>query len=570
MFARHAALFVLPIGAATAGLALAVLGLLHVPLAVSLAVVVAAGLVGAIAAHRRGDGTPIRPSLRACVLPLFVAALAIAVVSIPTFRNGFPTVMGQNGDAVLLVGTAELLREAPPTATRPELALDSVPLVWRSKLPIYYLLAAATELGGQDAVATFPTVAAVATGLLAIGAFLLAFHLLGAGTLVATAAMLLVALNGVVLLSAFQPHFNQLWGLFWLTLLLLFGWRFLTSPAARTGVLFALFAAATIFTHPLLLPFPVLFLGAAAWRARREAGGPLGWGAAVRRRVPAWGIAVAAVAAVPVVAVLGRGVWEKGSSAAKVIAPWSSLEGWDSPSTQYMSLARFIGVSDPRALRWVGLALVAAGVVLALRGARPVARTAWGTLVAGGLAIAGYFWVRDGGDLFWFKALSFLGPLILLLAVVGLAGARRWPALVAAIALAALVVQGARMELEFTSPHADVSTLELRTWDAQLPPGASVRIDVPPGGFQEWAWYFLDSRPTSTVNPLRDFFPFPPKSIKADYVLWDRTQQKLPLGAIGRPVHQNARFVVHRLDPRIPGPDLSSRRLRWDVTEASL
>jgi hypothetical protein len=71
----------------------------------------------------------------------------------------------------------------------------------------------------------------------------------------------------------------------------------------------------------------------------------------------------------------------------------------------------------------------------------------------------------------------------------------------------------------------------------------------------------------STVDPLRgSVFPYPPRSLTADYVLWDRTQQRRPLGTIGRPVLDNSRFVLHRLAPTGAG-DLSSQRLVWDVEE---
>src|SRR4051794_22661630 len=132
----HLPLFALGLGAACSSLELTVLGLLHVPLDVSLAIVLGAGVLGGVVAHRRrgdsGPAAPAKPRLVNLAVPLFLASLVCAVMVLPSLRAGFATVQGQNGDAILFVGTAELLEHAPPTADRPDLPLDRVPLVWRS------------------------------------------------------------------------------------------------------------------------------------------------------------------------------------------------------------------------------------------------------------------------------------------------------------------------------------------------------------------------------------------------------------------------------------------------------
>src|SRR4051812_1001802 len=101
-------LFVLPVGAACSTLALTVLGLLHVPLRASLVAVLAGGVVLGVVAWRRGRAPGDR--LVSLAVPLALAALIAAIALLPSFRAGFATVQGQNGDAVLAVGTADFLR----------------------------------------------------------------------------------------------------------------------------------------------------------------------------------------------------------------------------------------------------------------------------------------------------------------------------------------------------------------------------------------------------------------------------------------------------------------------------
>jgi len=90
----HRALFVLPLGATVSSLALAVLGLLHVPLAASLAAVIAvAAIATARAIRRRGERTGtslpapqrLTPPPRAYVLR---TAIANPAVSLRTRHSG--------------------------------------------------------------------------------------------------------------------------------------------------------------------------------------------------------------------------------------------------------------------------------------------------------------------------------------------------------------------------------------------------------------------------------------------------------------------------------------------------
>ena len=102
-----------PVGACAVALALTVLGFAHVPFKVSLAIVIALGVVVAVVAFRRRPGAP---SVRCAVWPSYVALLLAAISLIPLFRAGFVTVEGQGQDAHLAVGTAQFLQKHPPTA----------------------------------------------------------------------------------------------------------------------------------------------------------------------------------------------------------------------------------------------------------------------------------------------------------------------------------------------------------------------------------------------------------------------------------------------------------------------
>src|SRR5207302_1420917 len=144
-----------------------------------------------------------------------------------------------------------------------------------------------------------------------------------------------------------------------------------------------------------------------------------------------------------------------------------------------------------------------------------------------------YFRARTGGQLFFFKDLAFLGPYVLMLALLGLAGvvASRRRAIAAAgaaglLAACVVVAVGGEEEIHQTYPQATRSVLALASWDRAFPRDASVRLDVPPSGWQLWAAYMLHDHPLSALNPLGGFFPHPPPGRKADYVLTYRPQSR--------------------------------------------
>jgi len=278
------------------------------------------------------------------------------------------------------------------------------------------------------------------------------------------------------------------------------------------------------------------------------------------------------VVAFPVVAVLVRGFAEKALSALDVLLPGTSLANWSGTGLPYLPWPRFVGMPGSGTLDYLGLAAVCLLAVAGLRRVRGELRVPLAVMVVVAALIGAYFRLRGQGQLFFFKDLAFVGPYVLLLALLALAGLAASPRRLAAIAggaglLAALVVvpAGAAREIDGTFDNASPSILALRAWDRQLPRDASIRIDVPPSGYQLWAEYMLHDHPLSALDPLGGFFPHAPLGRKADYVLAFRGLGR-PADAIGRPLLQNLQFQLYRMNPAVPGPDVSHRGLIWDVT----
>lgn len=562
---RHRPLLVLPLGAAVSGLVLTLLGAFRVPLPASLAIVLLAGAAGAIAVRRRGyvsEPGPRRDLLWAALIALTVALLAAS----PLIRHdSFATVLGENGDAHLATGAAELLQHAPPGATRVNLPIDHMPGVWSSKYPIYYVLAGTSTLSGLDPVQTFGTVIAIMAALTVLGFFLLAAHVLGAGSRAALIAMGLVALDRLVFRLAFDPFYNQLWALFAFPYVLVSGWLYLHRPGRGTLTLLAAFGLVSVFAYPLLAPFPALFLALTAWRIWRGGERPRWIGALRlprgRRSLLLW--IPAGIVLVPICLVLLLAALDKMVAAAKATLPGGDLAPWSGKTPGFQPVAYFVGL--PKGL-WIGaVAIVALALAELWRQPRDVSLPLGITLGAF-LAAAGWFDLRNGGALFHFRALSFFGPTAVLLA--GLTLARwtavrdagwRWAAAAATAAIAVLQVTQVRASLANTFPHVTPRVWQLREWSSELPQGASVRVDVVPVGVQQWSWYMFAAHPVSSTHPLRAFYPYAPVSRKADYVLITRKQRR-PIDAAGRPVLSNSEFLLYRMKRSVPGPDRSSRK----------
>lgn len=575
----HFALFVALIGAAVAGLLLTVLGFAGLPLAVSLAVSVGGGALAGLVMRLRSGPLRARPAdteqaggrLYVLAWPAWLATLMIAVVLVPMFQAGYTSVPGTNPDGMLAVGTAELLQSTYPLGSDADLPVDSMPLVWRSKYPIYYVLAGTASISGLEPIRVFAAESAAVAALVAVAFMLMARYGLGAGPRAGVLVMAVIGFDALVAHLAAHPYHNQLWGTLALPLILLFGMRFLESRSRRDAALLALFTAFGLSAYPLMVLFPVLALGAGLLVARRRRGTSSPRRRRSGRARSSAATKLAVVVAVPAALVLAQGILEKAGSAADLLLSGSSLAQWRGDLRAYTPLGVFVGV--PTA--WGSLAAVLV-TVAALRGLRRVPR-AWSvalrTVLWGGLAVALLFALRPYGEYFHFKVLAFVAPLLLTAAAVWLAGAASGSGLAARTAVAAAAVLiaaqllGLADEVMKTGRQADRQTFELRQASAKLPAGASVRIDLPAGGAQLWAAYMLADHPLSATDPLvATTYPHAPRGRKADYILTGgHSGPSPPPDSTGPPIFDNGEFRIHRMKPTVPGRDVSSKTMRTSL-----
>jgi len=557
---EHELLWVLPVGACAAALELAVLGYAGVPFEVALGVVLALGAVLAVRA-----GRPRLPA-RAGELgwPAWIAVLVACIALIPMFRTGIATVIGPGSDAHLAAGTAEFLRDHHPLSVAPEEPVDRVPLVWRSKPPIYYGLAGVATLSGLETWEAMATTAAVLLALTVVGFFLLARVTLGAGLAGAAAAMAVVGLDRVVLQTVMHPYFNQTWGLVTLPFALVLAAAVARTPTRGGLALLAGFLLVGAFAYPLAVPIPLVALAALLWPRRAQLRALLPRG----RRAWLLGGVLALVLVVPVL-----GVLEKAVSAGRVVLdPTASLETWGGDLFRFIPEHQFLGLPSTSALVVFGPLLLAAVVVELRRQPRQLA-LALGAVVLFGALAALWFRPREAGWYFHFKALAFTGPLFVMLAAVGLSRLRRRRLAAAALTLFVLAgLQGAKDETVATYDQLEPYMLEVREVDALLPPGASVRLDMPPST-QLWIGYHLAGQPLCSARPLTGTqYPRVPYSRRAQYVLADASKPLTP-DAVGPPLWRNQGFVLHRLRPGLtqpPGAERCSQEMVQTVTRVTL
>jgi hypothetical protein len=118
---------------------------------------------------------------------------------------------------------------------------------------------------------------------------------------------------------------------------------------------------------------------------------------------------------------------------------------------------------------------------------------------------------------------------------------------------------GAKFELGSTYDELPRTTQELASWNAKLPAGSSIRLDVSPP-IQLWTAYMLHEHPLCSQRPLTDTsYPHVPLSRAADYVLVRYLRR--PFDAVGAPVLGNGEYTVYRLRDDLRGPNRCSQRM---------
>jgi hypothetical protein len=553
---RHEPLWVLPVGACVVCLAMTVLGYAYVPFKLSLAVVLAAGAVLGVVAWRR-SGPPGGFSGQGFAWPVYLAILLAAIALIPLFRAGFATVEGQGQDAHLAVGTAQFLQKHHPLATAPEEPVDQVPLVWRSKPPIYYVLGAVATLSGMEVFESISTLAAVLLGLAAVGFFLVARELLRAPPWVALCAMGLVGLDRMVLHTVMHPYFNQTWGFFAMPFALVLGWWVATERTRGGIVLLGLFVAVCAFAYPLALPVVLIPMAFMFWSDRRALSPGRLW-----RRIwhgpwsLLWMVPLSVILVIPVAGVVEKAV----SGVPVVFDPNFNLYAWGGDLNAYFEEQQFFGF-EPLWLFIAAAPVLGYGIWRGLRDRPPALRNGLLALMAFAAVFAFYFRLRPVGWYFHFKVLAFVAPLALVVAAVGLSRARRLGlGVVALVALLFSARHSALQELGSTFDQLPRYVLELRTIDAALPAGKSIRLDLDPQE-QNWAAYMLHGQPLCSRLPLLDTsYPHVRESRNADYILAKR-DAPLPRDALPFPVMQTGVFALYKVWSAVQGPKNCSRKM---------
>lgn len=367
---RFELLWVLPVGAVAVALELAVLSYARVPFDVAVAIVLAAGAALAVLGWRRDPGLRSARSAaagaaswRTLLVPLYIALLIAMIALLPMFRSGFATVIGNGSDAHLAVGTAMFLQEHHPGAVAIEEPVDHVPLVWRSKPPIYLAFGAVAKVAGMQPYAVIATLSAVLLALAALGFWLLARELLGAGAWAAAAVMALIGLNRMALFTAMHPYFNQIWGFMAMPFAIVLAWHVVRRATLGGWVLLGSFLGLLAFAYPLALPISLLSIAVFVAFDRRRRGLRLVALPRLRsRRDLLWVVPLLALLlSVPV-----KGVFEKAGSVLHLLNHGGSLANWGGDLPGFIPERYFLGLGDAELTAAIALALLIIGLVLGL------------------------------------------------------------------------------------------------------------------------------------------------------------------------------------------------------------
>jgi|GEM_PF-2514053 len=566
---RFELLWVLPVGAVATALELTVLTYAHVPFDAALPIVLAGSAALAAFALRSDPGLlaarstpPGAASWRTLLVPLYIALLITMVALLPMFRAGFATVIGNGSDAHLAVGTGMFLQDNRAGTVNVDEPVDKVPLVWNSKPPIYLAFGAVATVAGMAPYAVIATMAGVLLALAALGFWLLARELLGAGAWAAAAVMALIGLNRMALFTAMHPYFNQIWGFMAMPFTIVLAWHVVRRGTLGGWILLGSFLALLGFAYPLALPVPLMSILVFMAFERRRRGLRLIARPRLRsRRDLIWIVPLALLLLTGPV----KGVFEKAGSVLHLVNYGGSLANWGGDLPGFIPERYFLGLGNAGSTV-IALALLIAGLVIGLRHAARDVRWGLGIVLVFGVMAALFFRPREYGWYFHFKALAFVAPIGIAIAAVGLARLRHvWVSALALILVIGAARASAAEEIGQTFDQLPKNLLELRTVDERLPADASLRLDIPADGRMLWAGIMLGGQPLCSQKPvLETSYPHVPVSRAADYVLVD-DDWRAPFDAVGPPVMTLDRYRVFRLRPGLPGGDRCSREMVQNV-----
>ena len=437
-----------------------------------------------------------------------------------------------------------------------------MPLVWRSKPPIYLAFGAVARVAGMEPYAVIATLQAALLALGALGFWLLARELLGAGAWAAGAAMGLVGLNRMTLFTGMHPYFNQTWGYMALPFAIVLAWYVVRRRSRGGLLLFASFLGVLVFAYPLAMPIPliaaIIFW---AFERRRQGRSLLRLPRLRNKRNLLWIVPLFLLLLLPL-----QGVLEKVSVSTRVLAPGYSLVNWGGDLTGFFPERYFLGF-DEAGMGLAGMILLIGGLVLALRAAPRDIRWGLGGIVAFGVLAA------------------LLLPPARVRLVLPLQGARVRGAAgrggrgdragaaevdVGQRARAGLPHrrdaprrrEGDRPRRSTSCPRAcSSSSASTRCCRPTSPCASTCR----PTGASCGRGSSSSGQPLCSQRPvLETSYPHVPVSRKADYVLVDDDWRK-PFDAVGPPVLTLDRYVLYRLRADVPGPDRCSRKMTLTV-----
>ena len=341
-----------------------------------------------------------------------------------------------------------------------------------------------------------------------------------AGPVIAVA----VGLSVSTLHTVWHPYWNQLWGLAVFPWALLFGWRLVLDGGRGVAALFVLMLIELGLAYPLALPYPVLIIGALAIAHQRYRLAPT----LLRSRswlVGALAVLVLAPAMVGAALKLGQGISQLFSSRGGL---------WGGDIVHNLAIGDFVGTGGGLV---PGVCRAGRGGVCPDGAAAPQRRALGASLAALCLLDLRFRLDRQGAYMDY-KHLSFVGALVLTLAATGVTrlvdgGTGRLRSRLAVRGglgvLAGFVLglgwavpaltQGHR-EMLSSQPQVGPELFQVRQWAQTLPPGSSVRVDVPPSGLQLWAVYMLSPHPVDASSPvLYTTYAHAVYGLRADYSL---------------------------------------------------